>query len=151
MRRIDGLPLALAAFVAAVALVAVGFALVSAGRRRRRELAVLRTLGFLGRQLRAVLAWQATTVAFIGLVVGVPLGLVIGRLVWSTVADELGVASTPTWPVLGVVLLVPAVLLAVNIVAALPRVRLHARALPSSYDRSDRGYPSRSGRAAGAR
>jgi hypothetical protein len=136
VRRIDGLPLALAAFVAAVALVAVGFALVSAGRRRRRELAVMRTIGFLGRQLRAVLAWQATTVALIGLIVGVPIGLVIGRLVWSTVADDLGVASTPTWPVLGVVLLVPAVLLAVNVVAALP-ARAAARTRPAVVLRSE--------------
>jgi ABC-type lipoprotein release transport system permease subunit len=39
------------------------------------------------------------------------------------VADELGVSTHPTWPVLGVVLLVPAVLLVVNLVAAFPAHR----------------------------
>jgi len=123
VHRIDGLPIALAAFVAGVALVAVGFALVTAVRRRRRDLAVLKTLGFDRRQVRMTVGWQATTVAVIGLLVGIPLGLALGRVVWHLVADELGVAGTPTWPVLAIVLLVPAALLAVNLVAALPARR----------------------------
>lgn len=123
VHRIDGLPLALAAFVAVVALVAVGFALVSAVRRRRRDLAVLKTLGFDRRQVRATVAWHATTVAVVALVIGIPLGLVVGRVVWRAVADEVGVSTDPTWPVLAVVLLVPAALVLVNLVAALPARR----------------------------
>jgi hypothetical protein len=121
--RIDALPVALAAFVGVVALLAVGFALVTTVRRRRRDLAVLKTLGFTRGQVRAAIGWQATTVAVIGLVVGTGLGLVVGRAVWLLVADELGVSTHPTWPVLGVVLLVPAVLLLVNLVAAFPAHR----------------------------
>jgi len=123
VRRIDGLPAALAVFVAVVALVAVGFALVTTVRRRRRELAVLKTLGFSRRQVRATLAWHASTVAAVGLVIGIPLGLVAGRAVWLAVADQLGVSTDPTWPVLGVLLLVPAAFLAVNLVAAVPALR----------------------------
>ena len=106
VRRIDGLPVALAVFVALVALAAVGFALVTAVRRRSRELAVLKTLGFSRRQVRATFAWHASTVAAVGVVVGIPLGLVAGRIVWLSVANELGVSTDLTWPVLGIVLLV---------------------------------------------
>jgi hypothetical protein len=123
VRRIDGLPIALAVFVASVALVAVGFALVTAVRRRRRDLAVFKTLGFDRRQVRMTVAWHATTIAAIGLLVGIPLGLALGRVVWRLVADELGVAGTPTWPVRAIVSLVPAALLAVNLIAAIPARR----------------------------
>ncbi|HEV2071452.1 MAG TPA: hypothetical protein VGR26_16815, partial [Acidimicrobiales bacterium] len=44
-------PQALAVFVALLGLVTVGHALALSPRRRRRELAVLRTLGFVRRQL----------------------------------------------------------------------------------------------------
>ena len=35
---------------------------------------MLKTLGFSRRQLVATVAWQATTVACVGVVIGVPLG-----------------------------------------------------------------------------
>src|SRR5439155_27163320 len=130
VRQIDQLPVALAVFVAAVALVAVGLALVASVRRRRGELAVLKTLGFTRRQLRATVAWQASTVAGVGLVIGIPLGLLVGTFVWRRVADELGVSPEPTWPVFGIVLLVAAALLAVNLIAAVP-ARRAARTRPA--------------------
>jgi ABC-type lipoprotein release transport system permease subunit len=136
VRQIDGLPAALAVFVVVVALVAVGFALVTTVRRRRRELAVLKTLGFSRRQVRATVAWHASTVATIGLVIGIPLGLVAGRVVWLAVADELGVATDPTWPVLGVLVVVPAAFLAVNVIAMFPAVRA-ANTRPAAVLRSE--------------
>jgi predicted lysophospholipase L1 biosynthesis ABC-type transport system permease subunit len=136
VRRIDGLPIALAVFVGVVALLAVGFALVTTVRRRRRDLAVLKTLGFSRRQVRATIAWDASTVAAIGLVVGVALGLVAGRVVWLAVADELGVSTDPTWPVVGVLLLVPAALIAVNLIAAWP-ARRAANTRPAAVLRSE--------------
>jgi predicted lysophospholipase L1 biosynthesis ABC-type transport system permease subunit len=136
VRQIDSLPIALAVFVAVVALVAVAFALVTTGRRRRRELAILKTLGFKGGQVRATVAWHATTLAAVGLVVGIPLGLVVGRFVWQAVADELGVSSDPTWPVLGILVLIPVALLLVNLIAALP-ARAAARTRPAVVLRSE--------------
>ena len=136
VQRINGLPIALAVFVAAVALVAVGFALITAVRRRRRDLAVLKTLGFDRGQVRMTVAWQATTVAAIGLLLGIPLGLALGRVVWHLVADELGVAGTPSWPVLAIALLVPVALVAVNLMAALPAHRA-ARTRPAVVLRSE--------------
>ena len=120
VRQIDRLPVAVAAFVAVVALVAVGYALVMAVRRRRRDLAVLKAIGFDRGQVRATIVWHASTIAVVGLVIGVPLGLVVGQFVWGRIADELGVAGDPTWPMLAIALLVPIVVLLVNVVAAFP-------------------------------
>jgi ABC-type lipoprotein release transport system permease subunit len=126
VRRIDGLPIALGVFVTVVAVVAVGFGLVTAVRRRRRDLAVLKTLGFDRRQVRATIACQASTVGAVAVLLGVPLGLVVGRLVWSAVAENIGVSTDAAWPVVGIVLLVPAALVVVNLVAALPARRAAA-------------------------
>ena len=83
------LPLLLGAFLALLAVGAVGHALAIAVRRRRHELAVLRALGMTRRQARAVVATQASVLAVIGLVFGVPLGLALGRTVWRVVALSL--------------------------------------------------------------
>ena len=134
--QIRGLPVALAVFVAVIALVAVGLALVSSLRRRRRELAVLKTLGFSRRQVRATVAWQASTVAVVGLVVGIPLGLLVGSYVWHQVATELGVATDRSWPVLAIVALAVGALIAVNLIAAVP-ARRAARTRPAVVLRSE--------------
>ena len=56
LRRIDWLPTILAVLLAGLALLAVGHALVTAVRRRRHELALLKTLGFSRSQVRARLS-----------------------------------------------------------------------------------------------
>jgi ABC-type lipoprotein release transport system permease subunit len=43
--------------------------------------------------------------------------------VWRAVADEIGVASDPAWPVMGIVLLAVGALLVVNLIAAFPARR----------------------------
>ena len=57
------LPLALGVFFALLATATVAHALVTTVRRRRQELAVLRSLGFTRRQTRVAIAWQATLIA----------------------------------------------------------------------------------------
>ena len=89
-------------------------------RRRRRDLAVLRALGFTRRQSRACLGWQATTLAAIGLLVGVPLGVILGRMVWRAVADQTPMIYVPPTAVLALVVAVPAALVVANLLAALP-------------------------------
>jgi ABC-type antimicrobial peptide transport system permease subunit len=63
--------------------------------RRRQEIGLLKALGFFRRQVASTVLWQTTTVALIGLDVGVPLGVAIGRLVWRAFADYLGVVPVP--------------------------------------------------------
>jgi hypothetical protein len=115
LRRVDTLPRFFAGFVGLVGVAALVHAVATSTRRRRSELAVLRTLGFLRRQLLAVTAWQASTIAAVGLLLGVPLGLAVGRWAWILVADGVGVATDPRIPLLAVGAVVPATLAAVNL------------------------------------
>ena len=64
------------------AVLALGLTLTASVRRRRRDLAPLKALGFTQRQLSAAIAWQSTVAAVTGVVVGTPLGIVIGRQLW---------------------------------------------------------------------
>ena len=69
--------------------------LVSSLNRRRREMGLLKSLGFVRRQIALSVSWQTTTVAAIGIVLGVPLGIAAGRLVWDAFASNLGVVAVP--------------------------------------------------------
>ena len=67
-----------------------------ATRGRRRELAVLRALGCTARQLRASVRWHALTIVGIGLLVGLPVGIALGRTLYRSFASDLGVAPLPS-------------------------------------------------------
>ncbi len=54
---------------------------------------LLKALGFVRRQVAFAVWWQTTTVALIGVLVGVPLGIVVGRAVWTVFAHNLGVLT----------------------------------------------------------
>jgi hypothetical protein len=130
LRHIDWFPVILATLLAGLALLAVGHALVTGVRRRRHDLAVLKTLGFNRSQVRATVAWQATTLAAVGLVVGIPAGLIVGRFVWGLVADGLGIATTIAIPTLALLLAVLGAVVLVNLISYLP-ARSAARTRPA--------------------
>jgi len=69
--RVGGLPSVIAALLALMAIATLAHALFSSARRRRRELAILKVLGYRRRQVSAAIAWQAMVVAAIGIAVGV--------------------------------------------------------------------------------
>jgi hypothetical protein len=79
-------PLLVAVLVAVLAAAATVHALVLAVRRRRHDLAVLRALGLRPRQAGRIIRWQGATLALVGIAAGLPLGLVLGRLVWTALA-----------------------------------------------------------------
>jgi hypothetical protein len=114
------LPTALAGFLALLAVGAVGYALTTAVRRRGRELAVLRALGLTSREARLVVVTQGTLLAVAGLAIGIPLGLVVGRLVWRIVADLTPLAYQPPLAPWALILIAPAALLAANLLAVWP-------------------------------
>jgi putative ABC transport system permease protein len=117
-QRARQLPLLLSAFFAAAAFATLVHVLVTSIRRRRRDLAILQTLGFRRRQILATVIWQATIIAALGVAFGVPLGALLGRFAWAVFADRLGVVSVPvvSWP--AVLLAVP-VTIAVAVLVAL--------------------------------
>ena len=120
LRRVGYLPGLLAGLVALLAVGTVTHALVTSVRRRRRDLATLKTLGFTRGQVSATVAWQATTFALVAAAVGVPLGLAGGRWAWRLVADQLGVVSGPVVPPLPVLAVAAGALALANLAAAGP-------------------------------
>lgn len=120
IEQIDELPLLLAGIVAVVAAGVLAHVLVTSARARRRDLAVLRALGFRRRQVRSSLAWQATTIAAVALVVGLPIGIVLGRWGWRIYARSIGVVPEPAVAWLTVAVAVGGALVVANVVAAWP-------------------------------
>jgi FtsX-like permease family/MacB-like periplasmic core domain len=113
-------PALLGAGLAVAAIVALGLTLVASVRRRRRDLALLKTLGFTRRQLAATVSWQSSVAVIIGIVVGVPLGIVAGRVLWDQFANQLHVVPQPTVPGLTIALIAVGALVLANIVATVP-------------------------------
>jgi ABC-type lipoprotein release transport system permease subunit len=136
LEDVSVLPLALGAFLAILAAGAVGHALVIAVRRRRSELAVLRTLGMTGPQSRLVVVTQASVLAVIGLALGIPLGLAVGRAIWRLVANFTPLAYHSPLAVLPLVLIVPVTLLVANLLAVWPGHRA-ARLRPARILRGE--------------
>ncbi len=136
LEDVSVLPLALGGFLALLAVGAVGQALTMAVRRRRRELAVLRTLGLTSRQTRLVVVTQASVLAVIGLALGIPLGLAAGRAIWRVVADFTPLAYYPPLSVWALVLIAPVTLLAANLLAVWP-ARRAARLRPGRVLRGE--------------
>jgi FtsX-like permease family len=130
LQQVDQIPVSIAALLGVLAILAVGYALVTGVRRRRHELAVLKILGFDRSQVKATVAWQATIIGAVGLVPGVLIGVVTGRLVWQLVAESLGIATDETIPVLWLIVAVPTVLAVVNLIAYFP-ARAAARTIPA--------------------
>jgi ABC-type antimicrobial peptide transport system permease subunit len=128
--KLEDLPLALGVFFALLASATVAHALVTTVRRRRQELAVLRSLGFTRPQARLAIAWQATLIAVAGIVLGVPLGIIAGRLVWRSLADSFPVVYVPPIAIAAILLVVPAAVAIANLLAALP-ARAAARIRPA--------------------
>lgn len=129
-KRILGTPLVLAGVLALLAVATLGHTLATSISRRRRDLAILKTLGFARRQVFATVAWQATTLAAIAAIVGLPLGVAAGRWGWTLLADQLGVGTAAVTPALQILLALPAAVLVANLIAALP-ARAAARIQPA--------------------
>jgi hypothetical protein len=118
--RLRTLPLVLSAFFALLAAATVAHALVTTVRRRRHDLAVLRTLGFTRGQSRGAIAWQATLIAAAGLVIGIPLGIGVGRLVWHSIADNFPIDYVAPVALAAVLLAIPVAVAVANALAAGP-------------------------------
>ncbi len=85
-------PLWLAGFLAAVGLFTVLNALVVSARRRSQQVGILRALGLTRVQIVGAVSSQGVTMALLGAVVGIPVGIALGRWTWAASAHQLGVS-----------------------------------------------------------
>jgi putative ABC transport system permease protein len=134
--RVQATPVVLAWLLAVLAAGVLAHVLVTAVRAHRRELAVLKTLGFTRRQVASSIAWMATTVVAVALVIGLPVGIALGRWTWRSFADNLGIDEQVLLPALALFLLTVAALVLGNLVAVLP-ARSAARTRPATVLRSE--------------
>ena len=72
------------------------------------------------REVAGTVAAQALTLAALALVIGLPLGVAIGRIVWRMFADWQGIPPVPSVESAALVLVAGAVLVATSLIAVVP-------------------------------
>ena len=135
LSKVRSTPVVLALVLAGLGGAAFAFVLVSGVRNRRREIALLKTFGFQGRDVASTVAWQATATAVVAGAVGITVGSVAGRMAWRVLADVLGVSRDAHLPATLLLVLAGIVLLA-NLLAVAPGV-LAARTRPAAMLRTE--------------
>jgi ABC-type lipoprotein release transport system permease subunit len=113
-------PLIFGAMLAVFGAATLFHLLVVSVAQRRREVALLKVVGFVNGQVASTMAWQATTLAVVGIVIGVPLGVMAGRAIWQAFANNLGAVPVSIVPVWLICLLVAGVLLLADLIAVVP-------------------------------
>jgi ABC-type lipoprotein release transport system permease subunit len=133
--QVQDLPQLLGIALSLLALVTIVHLLLTSVRRRRRDFAVLRSIGLTRGQVRSAISWQACTLTAVALGLGIPAGVVCGRVAWQLFAGQLGIMPVVVLPVI-LVLVVPAALALAMAVAAVPGESA-ARARPAEILRSE--------------
>jgi hypothetical protein len=134
--EIRTVPLAIAIGTAIAAAIGLNAAVLTSVGARRRDIGVLRSVGFAERQVARMVAVQSLTTTAIAVVVGLPVGVAIGRLAWVRYADEIGVITEPTVSYTVLALVVVGATVAALVAAVMPARRL-ARATPAELLRAE--------------
>lgn len=136
LATIAGIPVLLSGLLALLGAGTLTHTLISSTRRKNHDLAILKTLGFVRRQVRRTITWQATTIAAIALLTGLPAGVAGGRFVWRIYAAQLAVLPEPAAPLAAIFIVIPSVLVLAALIAVLPG-RSAARTQPVTALRSE--------------
>lgn len=123
LARIRSVPFVLASVVGALAVLTVVHVMVTSVRNRRRDVAVLRSLGADGPWITRAVHWQATTFSLVPLALGAPLGLIAGRLVFQAFADAVGTVPDASIPYVLLAAAAAGLVALANAVAAVPARR----------------------------
>ena len=129
-------PTAVAGVFAAVTAIGVGFASWASVRSRRRDLAVIQALGGQRRQVRRSIRVQSLATMLASLALGVPAGVIAGRVLWRGFARQLGVVPDAGQP-WGPVLLTVVGALGLALLAAVVPGFLASRATPAASLRTE--------------
>jgi ABC-type lipoprotein release transport system permease subunit len=136
LNQVGQTPFILAGVLAVMAMATLAHVLITSIRRRRLDFAILKTLGFVRWQVSGTVAWQATTFGALALVIGIPLGVIVGRWGWNVFADHLGVVPEAVVPTATVLLIVPATILVANLLSLVPG-RIASRLRPGPVLRTE--------------
>ena len=118
--RIRAVPYLLVVLILALGVLTVAHAMFTSARHRRRDLAVLGALGADRSWLTRVVHWQATLFTLAPILIGAPVGFVVGRQVFRGLADGVGVANDASLPFLVVVSVELSLVVLANLAAAVP-------------------------------
>jgi len=94
---------------------------------------VLRAIGMSPAQTRSVVRWQALTIAGLAIVVGLPLGIILGRTLWVAIARPINVLTDVALPIAAVA----AVVVVAPVVIATVPSRRAGRLRPADVLRSE--------------
>jgi ABC-type antimicrobial peptide transport system permease subunit len=134
--RMGSQPLTLALVLSAAAVLSLVVALLASVRGRRRQLALMKALGLTRRQVRQIIAWQASMLLVTAAIIGVPFAIAAGRLAWTSFAASLGVVPVTVIPGLALLAGFIALLLAGNLLTAVP-ASVAARTTPAVLLRAE--------------
>lgn len=134
--RVRNLPLLLGMIIGLIAAATLAHTVASSVRRRRVDIAILKTLGFVRGQIRAMVACQASVLIIAALILGVPAGIAIGRLTWLAFADRIGVVPAARSALWATLLVIAGAIVLANVIAAIPG-RAAARVRPAAALRAE--------------
>jgi hypothetical protein len=123
LARVDLLPGLVAALVAFLALVTLAHNLFASVARRRHTFATLKAIGFDRRQLAGSVYWQTAAITGIGVAIGIPAGLLLGRALWRYVADQIGSIQQPVAPLVAIGACAVAVIATAALIATSPALQ----------------------------
>jgi ABC-type lipoprotein release transport system permease subunit len=98
------IPSVIGLVMAFAAISVLGHLVTTGSVAGRRDLAVLTALGLRGRQVGAIVGWQAVALAVATASLATPFGVIAGRFAWHRYAEGLGVVPQPVTPWLHVAL-----------------------------------------------
>lgn len=136
LAEVRDLPRVLAALVIALGLVTLLHAVSLTTRAREQEAGTLRALGVSPRSVSLVVEIQGLVLALVAVGAGIPLGLALGRQIWSPIAQRAHVVDRPIPSWGGTVWLVAAVLIGASVVA-LPLALRSLRHRPAAALRAE--------------
>jgi ABC-type lipoprotein release transport system permease subunit len=110
----------LAGLLAGAAILALVLSLSASVRRRSATYAILSSIGFARGDLRSTVRWHTNVVTTLALVVGLPIGVALGRVAWTAFADDLGAAGGPRVPLLVLLAAAAGLLLLANAIGEWP-------------------------------
>ena len=119
-RTIGLTPTLLVSGLALGAIVALALTLLASVRQRRARPGPVEDDRFRPLAAGAAVAWQASVAAVVGIVVGIPLGIVAGRWLWDLFARQIYAVPYPTVSVVSVLLVALGALVLANVIAAVP-------------------------------